>query len=546
MSLSTKKHLLAVLLLITLSFIAYGNTLSSPFVYDDENYIVLNPLVKTFHYLANPSEVFTLGGISPTYQTSFNTRILGYLSFAINYYIGGVNVWGYHAVNMAIHAANAVLVYFLIILTLGVLYLDERFRLDGSALPDDQDFFISILAAALFCVHPVNTSGVTYISQRFASMVTFFYLLAFVSFIKYRISRAPYPGMLWYAMALISTVSAMLTKENAFTLPYLLVIYDFIFFRPGKKKLWNHIPLLLASLIVPLSVARIQGILKTHYGMNAVHVLGVSDNVTSYDYFITQFRVLLTYLRLVFFPSQQKVFYDLAASHSINDPLVLAGGFVFLCIIAAAACLWFIGRHRGKRYFVLAFFGIVWFLVTLSIESSFIPNINLLMEYRLYLPLPGFIIAVISPLVEKIKIKKLVTVIALTAAVIILTAATVYRNSIWRSDITLWEDNVAKSPNSAQAHHFLAVAYLKSGKLYPGMSHTLRALELKPKYIESRINLGLIYSELGYYDDAIIQLSIAQNLTMPYGPLADMIREVTEKRDAALRGKRQIPAPLTP
>ncbi len=108
-------HIFSLFLIAIISLIAYSNTFNSPFVFDDIANIVDNPLIKT-----PDNFIFPSGGYK-----GYLPRAVGFFTFALNYYFGGLNVTGYHIVNLIIHITNAILVYFLVILTFKTPYFRE-------------------------------------------------------------------------------------------------------------------------------------------------------------------------------------------------------------------------------------------------------------------------------------------------------------------------------------------------------------------------------------------------------------------------------------
>src|SRR5208337_1024109 len=253
--------------LVFLIIIIYANTLNAPFQWDETNFIVKNPIIKDLHYFTNLSDAkgFEL-------YSSFITRYIGNLTFALNYRVHGLSVTGYHIVNIAIHIANSILVYFLVLLTFrtpffliktdsgqaGMMGSPESQKLSPylfchSGLSGiDSQSLIAFFSAAIFAVHPLQTEAVTYVFQRLASLVTFFYLLSLVAYIKARLAlttesteesfdlKKPKKFFwsaqgsslcsLWLVLSFLSAVLAMKTKEIAFTLPIVITLYEFCFF----------------------------------------------------------------------------------------------------------------------------------------------------------------------------------------------------------------------------------------------------------------------------------------------------------------------------
>lgn len=218
----------ALFLLSLLSALIYSNTFYSSFHFDDIPQIVDNQKIK------NISNFYDFSG----------TRYIGYLSFALNYKFGGLNVFGYHLVNLLIHIANGFLVYILI--SLLFKNLQDAFASAPS---------IAFSSAIIFISHPIQTQSITYIVQRFTSLTAMFYLLAIVCYLKWRLSLLESTRRyLWYAGALLAVVFAMKTKEISFTLPFMILLIELIFFKHFTKQRWvSLIPFLLTLMIIPMS-----------------------------------------------------------------------------------------------------------------------------------------------------------------------------------------------------------------------------------------------------------------------------------------------------
>jgi hypothetical protein len=114
----------------------------------------------------------------------------------------------------------------------------------------------ALTPALIFITHPVETQAVTYITQRFASLATLFYLLSFVLYVKWRVSQVGLKSAGLYVSSLLAAVLAMKTKEISFTLPFVLVMYELFFFneRSFKERIYPLVPFFLILLIIPLSL----------------------------------------------------------------------------------------------------------------------------------------------------------------------------------------------------------------------------------------------------------------------------------------------------
>jgi Tfp pilus assembly protein PilF len=565
-----QKRFVHILLVIVLGFLAYSNTFESPFQWDDIKHIGDNSIIKNL-------DNFT----ASTKGYKFNPRrVVGYFTFALNYHFGGTDVTGYHVVNLVIHIVNGILVYFLVMLTFRTPYFTKTgngqpstltsgkwatLHTDGGQVGNRQQHMnhtqegnregiartidshsvdyslftinssrslIALFSALLFVSHPLQTQAVTYIVQRFTSLAALFYLLSLVFYINGRLASRQASKLASFFLSLFFAVCAMKTKENTLTLPLMIVLYEFVFFRtPLKKKLLFILPVLLMLLIIPLSLIRTDTSLGDVLSEMSAKTR-IQTQMPRVDYLLTQFRVITTYIRLLLFPVHQNFDYDYPIYHSLFAPQVflsfifltgLFGGAVYLSYRSRAVGAGLVpARLQGRQPQELPLqspdhlsrlvgFGILWFFLTLSVESSVIPIIDVIFEHRVYLPSVGFFISVTAGLflaASRFKMEK-IAVIALILATLIFTSVSYARNNIWRSNIALWEDVVEKSPNKARGHNNLAIFYSNEGRFDESIKEFKTALRLQPDYADAHNSLGAVYSEQGRIDEAISEFQEA-------------------------------------
>ena len=504
------KTYLHILIIVMVGILVYSNTFHVPFIWDDAAAIEENPVIRNMeNFFLNTSG----------YQ--FNPRrFIGYLTFALNYRIGGLDVTGYHVFNLAVHIINAVLVYGLILLTF------RTPRLKGSSLSHFSGL-LALLTALFFVVHPLQTQAVTYIVQRVTSLATMFYLLSLFLYAKWRLVQGPgnpsggRRAVVLYVFSLISMVLAMKTKEIAFTLPIMVVLYEFCFFR--RRKPVSLVPVLLTLFIIPMSMLTldrpvgeiISDVSKRTY---------VQTDVSRWDYLMTQFTVMTTYVRLFFFPVNQNLDYDYPIYHSFFSPRV-ALSFVLIAFIVFIGLYAFYlsreGRRENRAEFRVVTFGISWFFIALSVESSIIPIADVIFEHRAYLPSVGFFMALATGIIMMVRAVRNRTSVKVMAAVIIavvlvLGGTTYSRNTVWQNKVRFWEDVVKKSPLKARPHNALGVAYESEGRSDKAIEQFMIAIELKRDYPMAYYNLGVAYESEGRSDKAIEQFLIAVELKPDY------------------------------
>jgi tetratricopeptide (TPR) repeat protein len=489
------------ILIVFLGFIAYSNTFHVPFVFDDEPSILENPVIKDLGHFFSDSTGY-----------AYNPRrFIGYLTIAMNYALGGLDVTGYHIFNLAVHIANALLVYALIVLTFRTPYMRNS-SLSLACRP------IAFFTAALFVVHPVQTQAVTYVVQRLTSLATMFYLMSLCLYARWRLlgeSGRPSgrKALLWYFLSLAAAVLAMKTKEIAFTLPIIAVLYEFFFFRlPIRKRLPFLAPILATLFIIPLSLLNVDKPLGETLS-DVSEATRIQTDVSRWDYLMTQFRVIVTYVRLLIVPMNQNLDYDYPIYRSFFAPPVLLSFLLLLALVALGVYLFRRSAHDDSENgsgFRMVSFGIVWFFITLSVESSIVPIVDVIFEHRTYLPSVGLISAFVAGVMvfkgrlkpEKTFVMKAVTPL-LVVVVLLFGLATFSRNMIWNDPGTLWEDVVKKSPAKARAIYNLGQVYDVRGLLEEAARHYQTALRLDPYLVHAYNNMGNIYEKQGRIEEAI-------------------------------------------
>ncbi|HOL68244.1 MAG TPA: tetratricopeptide repeat protein, partial [bacterium] len=340
-----KKKVLVVCLLLIVGVVLYSNTFRVPFTFDDYHSIVLNDKIHSW------------GDWSAIWSFS-RARFLTYLTFALNYHFGGLHVTGYHLVNLLIHLSASIVLFFFVLL------------LTGTAFEPERSFLIAAVASLIFLIHPLQTQAVTYIVQRAASLATLCYLATLWLYLKYRLSPER-KRWLYYCLALLVAVAGMFTKEICFTLPLMILMVNLI---SGKAWRRDCLPFLLTMAVVPaLHLSGVKGA-----GLGEIGRLAEpSGTIGPLTYLFTQFRVLVSYLRLLLFPIKQNLDYDYPVYHSFLVPPVW-GSFLLLAFLSG---LGFYAYRKGQRFFSLA---VAWFFVALAVESSIYPIADVIFEHRLY------------------------------------------------------------------------------------------------------------------------------------------------------------------
>jgi tetratricopeptide (TPR) repeat protein len=492
-------NLAAFGLIAVMVLIAYANTFTAGFHFDDTYSIVDNPYIKRV----------SLENIK--YLLSANRPIVN-LTLMLNYQLSGLNVVGWHIFNIAVHIANAFFVYLLIIKTMSMPFFEKKYDQSAKRL--------ALFGALLFGVHPVQTESVTYIITRTELVATFFYLATMLLFIK----GAGANRFAYFIGAFFTSLCAMGSKEWAVTLPAVLLLYDVLFLSGGRiapaLSRWKA----YALIALPWGLAAYTLVLISTGGSPSVG-FGVSraSGITPGTYLLTSLNVLWTYVRLLFLPINQNLDYDYPIARTLFEfPTLLS--LVGHIVVASTAF-----RLCKKKEWALIPFGVAWFYITLSPVQSFVPIIDVIFEHRLYLPSIGIFIAFIAGcegLFDRLRGKQAAPakgakppiyrarspgfgLLLVIPIVFLLTAAACQRNTLWQDDFTLWADALKKSPDKARPHCNLGKAYTDKGMVDEAIAECQKALKINPDYAMAHNNLGNAYDKKGMREEALAEFQAA-------------------------------------
>lgn len=431
----------APLLILGAVLIAYLNSFLGLFQFDDFNVIVNDPAAHAW-----PGRLSDIRGIRPLLK----------LTYVLNW-TSGLGLFGFHLVNLVVHAANALLVYALV--RQAGRHVLEPVQARGAAL----------IGALLFALHPVHTEAVTYISGRSSSLMTFFYLSSLLAYNHGR-EQGRKPGISVVSPLLFAF--AVMTKEAALTLPLALLLWEVCFVRPREP--------------VRLALGRQCG----HWAiwLAAVVVIAVNPPYRELIALTPHFETVLTQVHGVSYLLSHLVLID---SLNIDPDLrmlaawtwTLAGQAAALAT-ALAAGLWGLRRRPWLG------FGALWLFVQLLPTNTLVVRWDIANERQLYLAGVGLFIAA-GIEIERLKalLSRRLVGAAIVMLCLVLGVFTFLRNHDYSSHVGLWEDAARKSPEKARVHNNLGYFYSLAGEREKARQSYLRALELKPDYDLARNNL---------------------------------------------------------
>ncbi len=473
------------LILCAFTLLIYSNSFLGSFQFDDRQHIQDSSAIRD---LSNLGFVWKMN----------QTRILTVLTFALNYQLGGKAVFGYHVFNFMIHLLCGFAVLFL------TRVIFETPALKTHPLRRHVPV-LAFFTALIFLSHPLQTQAVTYIVQRAASLAALFYFSALACYLRWRLGG----GIKWHILALAATVAAMFCKPTAFTIPAAMILFEFIFFGnplKSQKTLMGLAPFLMTLVILPLVVLASHSPAAASAG--GAQIAHENLAVSRLQYFMTQFRVLCAYLRLLVLPVNQNFDYDFLPSLGLFTPVTTIPCFLLLAGILAAGIKLF-SRERLVTLAVLFFF------LSLSVESSLIPLNDFIEEHRLYLPMFSFALLAGVLVIRHTKNIKTAGVI-LSVLCLVFGGMTFSRNKVWQTPFTLWDDVIRKSPQKARPYMVLGVSYYENKNFDKAIELYQKSLSLQPENAQVYFNLSNAYDAKGLTDQQITALEKAIKLKPDY------------------------------
>lgn len=477
------------MLFAAITFLAYYPALSYMFMFDDlptiAHYLHVRYIDFAGQFFANPRWI---------------SRILN----QITYHFYGATPAAYRVVNVFMHLAIGIMVFALVYKLFS--------SLKKSQFLTEHSFSLATITCLLFLLHPVQTQTVTYITQmRLEGLVSLFSIAIILTF-TYAVKAAnKNVGIGLFIFSLVLTAFAAGTKEIIVVLPGLIMLIDWFFIAEGdwqsfKSRLWMH----ALYWIVLYGVLMSYGLLAPQYvktiTTNPVHnnrgnilTQSATEYITWYPFFISQFKVLVHYLSIFFWPFGLSFDYDMKLSNHLYELNVVLP-FLFLCLlVAGAAWLYF-----TKRNIVLPFC-LAWFFFTMLPRASIFLSTELICDYKSYPAAFGMMLALAFLMVwagslvmnhvqafADSRNRGTATLASAMVFCIVAACATTRYNQVWRSELDFWGNAIKIAPK-ARCYNNYAIALWELGRGEEAMSNFRIALEKDDWYAEPHVNLATIY-----------------------------------------------------
>lgn len=478
-------HIPLIIILVVTALI-YARTLQNGFLtWDDEIHVTSNPDIQALS-LHNIKTIF-----SSYYIGMYHPLVT--LSFAVEYYLFGLNPAAYHATNVLFHLANVVLVFFL------VFSLSHRRE-------------TAIITACLFGLHPMHVESIAWITERKDVVYTFFYLSALIFYLRF-MQQGKAKN---YWMVCICFVLSLLSKATALTLPVILVLIDVY----NRKTITIHtirekLPFFFISLVFGLIALHSQGG-DTHYAAGSG--FNVIDRI-----FLASYS-LCYYLIHSFFPTNLSALHLMPIKADGLLPVEYYLALIPLIILA------FLGTRKGifQHEYI---FGILFFIVILSLNINVIPiGMAVVSERYTYLAYVGLYYVIGQMYCFSLDRYQNILLpwkrLLITGGVLLALFygfITYQRIGVWNNTFVLFQDAAMKTNNAVEANFIWVLVYENVGvekntlKLYKeAIEWFNKAIALNPRYYKLYYNRGNSNYCLHNFEDAVKDYEKAIELRPSY------------------------------
>lgn len=506
-----------------LIFLTYFPILRNGLFFDDEELIYKNTYVQHLSFF--PS-YFTTNMIAGAGKVSNMYRPVLITSFALDFFVWGLNPFGFHLTSILLHILNAFFLYFLI---------RSLF----------QNKWISYGAAILFSIHPAISEAIIYASGRTDPLYTFFLLLCLIFFLRY--IRDSMRNKTYYFISILCFILSLLSKESGIATIFLLPLVFWIetknvshHFKKGRLIFIPYIVVACIYVILRLTVLDFQNTLNFYSESN----LYASDLPTRIYTFSNSF---IQYTRLLFFPN------ILSVAH--NTPLILTPfSPQFIIFLSFFIIAFYFSWTRRDKY-PLYLFSFLWFFLTLLPSSGIIPINNITAEHYLYLPSVGFFVFASYTLYlfsSKIHKRYMFLMYGISASIcLLLIFRTVLRTQDWKNAITFYSIELQRSSWNVPMHQNLALSYADNGDTEKAIEEYKKTIQLSDTYPNTHHNLGNAYKSQKKFENAekeyYLALKIDPHFYYSYYALLDLYNQtqnMTKKNEIMVILKQlQLPLP---
>ena len=393
-------------LIVLLICLVYSNSFHCAWHFDDITNIVNNQglHLKELSLVGLKKALYADPGGPPQLY-----RPVSCFTFALNHYVGGLDVFGYHAVNLFIHTITSLFLFLFIRGTLSLPLLKKRYI--------SQSDSIAFFATLLWALHPIQTQAVTYIVQRMSSLAGMFFIMAMYSYLRFRTAAGQKEKISYLGLCIVSYLMGFGSKENAALLPASLFLYEILLVQREGWAWWRK---RLGAVLAVMAAVLILLCAYLYYRKGGI--LPFIDEYANRPFSLTQrllteSRILLFYISLLIYPVPWRfsVAHSVQISSSLFDPVTTLASILILLL--GLIFLLFFAKKRP-----LVSFSFLFFFANHLMESTLLP-LELVFEHRNYVPSMLFFVPVslaIFTLFERYKSSKRATFVVSASLILVI------------------------------------------------------------------------------------------------------------------------------
>src|SRR5438094_5195542 len=483
-------HWLVPELIAVVTVAAFLPTLENQFVnWDDDKNFLNNPHYRGLGWpqLRWMWTTFHMGHYIP----------LTWMTLGLDYLLWGMNPLGYHLTSLLLHAANAVVFYFVVvrILTLALPRLADR----GHALVASAGF-----AALVFAIHPLRVESVAWVTERRDVLSGLFFLLTILVYL--RSCQRPERGRWWYGLSVALFGCALVSKSMAVSLPVVLLILDVYPLRRlgGPIGWWSEPARRIYVEKIPFVLLATAGAATAFLAISEIHNLAPLDEVGVLGRLATSAYSLCFYLWKMLVPVSLSPLYELGTLNPWATSFLLSYGVVLTLTTATLAL-----RQRVPGLLAAWLSYIVILLPVLGIFQN---GPQIAADRYTYLAglgsailASGGLVSCWQTLTRSEPATPTTFLLAGLAICVVIGMGVLTWNQIrvWHDPERLWTHALAVDPNSFMAHNNLGYALDRQGKLAEAIEHYRQALRIQPENAEAHNNWGVALTQQGKPAEAI-------------------------------------------
>lgn len=463
---SPDRNLLWIILIPLLIIIVYRSVTDYQLVdWDDKRYLKETPMIQGLT-MDNVKSMFTTKVL-----LSYNPFVL--ITFAIDYEIAKLSPGWCHGVNVFFHIMNALILFFCL----------KKLKLQNEVVG---------IIACIFAIHPMSVEAVAWIAGRKDVVYGFFYLLSWLFYMKFINSSKK----ISYGASIIFFVFALFSKVQAITLPFVLIITDYMLISRFRwKSLLNKIPFFTLSLIFGLAAISGSTLVADKYTLPPTFMDKIIYSVMGFG----------IYFQKILLPFHQTCMYTFPVNGSGEYFTLLIIGILAIGVVAT-------GVIYSWKKAPMVTGGLLFFLFSIFPVLHIVAfNSALIYERFTYLAGIGIFISLMNldqlfPVWKESRLK------VAGAVTIIFAVLAMMRVGIWKNAETMWSDVTEKSPRAAEAFNNLGMVYLDKGEFDKATVNFNECIRLKPQQPDPYNNLSVIAYKKNNLKEALRENLVVLNI----------------------------------